>query len=170
MKCSRHPNVETYVRCGKCETPVCPDCFVMGPAGIRCRDCASLRSSPLYQVPPRLILLGLLAGLAVGVGGGYLLASASGMAFFLLWGGLLYGGFVGEVVLRVTGRKRGITVEAAAGICTAVGAIAGFAFWWLTNGGGNDMGGLVYFLTHNPFYLASVGLALFSAVSRIRFF
>jgi hypothetical protein len=170
MKCARHPNVETYVRCGKCETPVCPDCSVMGPAGIRCRDCASLRSSPLYQVPPGLMLLGLLTGLAVGVGGGYLLVAASEIAFFLLWGGLLYGAAVGEVVLRVTGRKRGIKVEITSGVCAALGAAAGFALWWLVNVGDVGESGLFSFLAHNPFYLASVGLAVFSAVSRVRFF
>lgn len=37
--CYRHPNRETYVSCGKCGKPLCPDCVNHGPVGVRCADC-----------------------------------------------------------------------------------------------------------------------------------
>jgi hypothetical protein len=39
--CSRHPKVETGLKCGRCGTPICPRCMVYTPVGIRCPDCAN---------------------------------------------------------------------------------------------------------------------------------
>ena len=38
--CYRHPGNETAVTCSDCERPICPDCMVFGPVGIRCPECA----------------------------------------------------------------------------------------------------------------------------------
>jgi membrane associated rhomboid family serine protease len=38
--CYRHPRVETAVRCADCGRPICTDCMVFGPVGIRCPECA----------------------------------------------------------------------------------------------------------------------------------
>lgn len=27
--------------CGRCEKPICPKCLIVGPAGVRCKACAS---------------------------------------------------------------------------------------------------------------------------------
>lgn len=39
--CARHPQVETMLRCGRCDTPICPRCMVHSGVGIRCPDCAA---------------------------------------------------------------------------------------------------------------------------------
>jgi membrane associated rhomboid family serine protease len=38
--CYRHPNRETNVACSNCERPICPDCMVDTPVGMRCPECA----------------------------------------------------------------------------------------------------------------------------------
>jgi len=40
LGCARHPKTQTRLRCGRCETPICPRCTVHSPAGTRCRACA----------------------------------------------------------------------------------------------------------------------------------
>lgn len=40
MVCYRHPRNETAVSCSDCERPICTDCMVFGPVGIRCPECA----------------------------------------------------------------------------------------------------------------------------------
>src|SRR6266446_2890082 len=91
MFCANHPKVETLLRCGKCNKPICTNCMVSAPGGTRCRECSSNRSSPLYQVPVTRFGVGLAAGLTAGTFGGFILAMAGGFGFFLLWGGLIYG-------------------------------------------------------------------------------
>lgn len=38
--CHRHPKVMTALSCGRCGTPICTKCVLLGPAGPRCRECA----------------------------------------------------------------------------------------------------------------------------------
>ncbi len=38
--CGKHTKAVTRLRCGRCETPICPKCTVYTPAGTRCRPCA----------------------------------------------------------------------------------------------------------------------------------
>lgn len=37
--CPRHPDRVSYVRCQRCERPVCPECQVPAAVGIQCVDC-----------------------------------------------------------------------------------------------------------------------------------
>lgn len=38
--CPRHPERESYVRCQRCERPVCPECQRQAAVGVQCVDCA----------------------------------------------------------------------------------------------------------------------------------
>ena len=38
--CYRHKNLETRVSCSNCGNPICTDCMIFGPVGIRCPDCS----------------------------------------------------------------------------------------------------------------------------------
>ena len=42
-RCTNHPERETYIACGRCERPFCPDCLIQSPAGQRCYECAGVR-------------------------------------------------------------------------------------------------------------------------------
>lgn len=37
--CYRHPSRETYLRCSRCDRPICPDCMNDAPIGHQCPDC-----------------------------------------------------------------------------------------------------------------------------------
>jgi len=37
--CYRHSGRETYVRCSRCERPICPDCMVSASVGFHCPEC-----------------------------------------------------------------------------------------------------------------------------------
>jgi hypothetical protein len=39
LYCYNHPNVETTLRCNRCEKPICPKCAIKSPVGYRCPDC-----------------------------------------------------------------------------------------------------------------------------------
>jgi membrane associated rhomboid family serine protease len=39
--CYRHPSKETYVRCTRCERPICPDCMNAASVGHQCPECVA---------------------------------------------------------------------------------------------------------------------------------
>ncbi len=124
--CQRHPDVETALRCGRCEALICPRCLVFTPAGARCPDCANLRRPPMYELAPtdylRAAATALGLGLALGVVGAILVpVGLGGFLFFTiaLIGGSALGGGIAEALQRTTRHKRGVPMQIA-----AVGALA----------------------------------------------
>ena len=52
QRCARHPNVETGLTCVTCGTPICPDCMVETPGGMKCRSCGIAPLPAIYRVGP----------------------------------------------------------------------------------------------------------------------
>jgi len=116
--CSRHPEVETALECGRCGTPICPRCMIHTPGGIRCPDCAQLRRPPMYELGPldyaKAIGVGLLLAPALGFVGALLFPSRGFGGLFLLLAlfvGSAVGGLVAEAIHRVTNGKRGLGMQ-----------------------------------------------------------
>src|SRR5690606_37206831 len=42
--CYRHPSRETGVSCSSCGRPICTDCMIATPVGMRCPECAAQRT------------------------------------------------------------------------------------------------------------------------------
>jgi len=108
MECYRHKKVETNVRCGKCDKPICPKCMIPGPAGMRCPDCASLRSTALYQIHPARLALAAVVGLVVGIFGAF---ACSMLSYWVIFAGPIFGGVEAQAILWASGRKRGPMLE-----------------------------------------------------------
>jgi len=122
-QCARHPNVETGLACGRCETPICPKCVVMTDVGARCPDCAPRRKLPQFELGVQWLARGagaaVLAGLGLGALWGFLFPGGLGYLEVLL--GLGVGYVAGEAVSWATNRKAGppLQFEAAAGVILA---------------------------------------------------
>jgi hypothetical protein len=121
VRCAADPSVETALRCGRCDTPICPRCLVMTPVGARCRGCARLRAHPLYDVRPLQYLRGAGAGLAVALVGGFVLPN---IPFFGFLGLLVLGWATGEAVSYAANRKRGTGLSVIAAVATIIGPLA----------------------------------------------
>ncbi len=123
MQCARHPNVETELSCGRCETPICPRCAVFTDVGARCPTCAPARKLPQFEIGPLFLLRGGAAALAAGAGLGAVwgVLLPGRMGFFGLLLGALLGYLVAEAVGAATNRKSGtpLQVVAAGGVIAA---------------------------------------------------
>lgn len=159
--CARHPQVETALRCGRCNTPICPRCLVQTPVGARCRDCANVRRIPTIDVSPLFVARGLgaalLSGMAVGAAWGWASGGRSFIGFFIIFIAIGIGWAIGESVGLATNRKRSPVLQA----CAVVGVIVAYFVHNLVGGAGllpqGDLWG----------YIAT-GLAAVYAASRLR--
>jgi membrane associated rhomboid family serine protease len=57
--CPRHPDRESYVRCQRCERPVCPECQRTAPVGVQCVDCVKAQAKTIRT--PRTVFGGSVA-------------------------------------------------------------------------------------------------------------
>lgn len=47
--CYRHPDRETYVRCTRCDRPICPDCMNTAAVGFQCPECVREGNKSIRQ-------------------------------------------------------------------------------------------------------------------------
>ena len=123
LYCYRHPDRAVYVRCGRCDRPICTGCAMLGPVGMRCKDCGKPAYDPLTSFTPRQLVLGL--GVAL-VGGVVTAIIASRIGFFSIIVSFFAGGLVAQAVVRVTGYKHGPRMLAVVFGGIAAGALIGF--------------------------------------------
>lgn len=85
--CYRHPHKETYVRCARCDRPICPDCMNQASVGWQCPDCVREGQKTIRR--PRTALGG-----AIG-GSGTVTKTLVGINVLVFLAGLLWVGSAG---------------------------------------------------------------------------
>lgn len=123
LHCYRHPDRETWVRCGRCDQPICSRCAMQGPVGFRCRQCGRPARDPLTSMRPSQVAI----GLAIATGGGLVVGIAGSrigfFGFILAW---FAGGLIADAILRYVGVKRGPIMAAVLVGGIVAGAAAAF--------------------------------------------
>src|SRR3990170_799662 len=137
-KCARHPNVETGLRCAACGTPICPDCMVETPVGMKCPDCGRLPLPSIYRLTPGTLLIAVVV--------------AAGLS--------------GEAASRAAGWKRGPAMARVAAISSAIGLVflGPQIVSALIGGRALSVEESLSLLAVRPFFLVFAGLAVAGAV------
>lgn len=162
LRCVNHPSRETYLRCGKCERPICPRCTVTTPVGARCVDCAQLRRLPQYEVGLRLVAPSFFGGLAVSAVGWYVLAF---IPFFRFFAAVFLGIAIGDVMSRLAKRRISAVLQVLAVVNVALGwviaeaVVSGGQIGWIFGAQGQYAG---------PYLALPLLLAAYFAYSRLR--
>jgi hypothetical protein len=160
--CAVHPNETTFVRCGRCDKPICTRCMVDTPVGKKCRSCAR-NQTHLSESSPRQVLQGLIGALVVAVPGAWL---AHQIPIFLL--AFPYGWLVGETAFRCSQRSRSLAMQVVTGIAAFAGGLIGYM---LPMPGLEDVPGVNWAVValHNPMAWVFVVVGTLAAVSRVRY-
>ncbi|MCA1553257.1 MAG: hypothetical protein LC737_02640 [Chloroflexi bacterium] len=72
LHCANHSDRETLIRCGRCDKPICAQCQVRHPVGIRCKECAQVRKDPLTHLTPTQYVLAFVSALGASIVGGFI--------------------------------------------------------------------------------------------------
>jgi hypothetical protein len=160
--CAKHPTVETALRCGRCDTLICPKCMVASPVGSRCRDCAQIRRLPTYNVPRQFFVRAYAAGIVGGAVLGYLWSvlfsvRSGGIGFLSILIGAGIGFGIAWAIDQATNAKRGPALQGAA----VLGVVLAYFVRNLANEGTlivqDDIGAMV-----------AVAVGVFVAINRLR--
>ncbi len=167
MHCTWHPDRETRLRCNRCGRPMCTECAVRHPVGMRCKECVRETRSPIYDVRTESLSLALAVGTGVATVAGFIVPM---FGFWSIFIAPVAGGFVAEAIERTVPRQRGRPMQVAAGVSVVLGFL-------LAQGLGPVMlrGAPLLFLPTaaigallNPFNLLYLALAVGTAAARLR--
>jgi hypothetical protein len=165
LHCATHADVETTLRCGKCEKPICPRCLVMTPVGARCKECAAARKLPTFQLSGLNYLVAGLVALGMGLGVGLVWGLIEWLLPSYLFSILLAAGagwLIAEVIGRAVNRKRGTWLGIIGGLTVLLAY--GIVFFIESN----NTGYLNVGLMRLGFSFLSAGVGVFIAVHRLR--
>lgn len=62
VRCYRHPDRETGIRCSRCERPICPECMINASVGFHCPECVREGRRAAQAAEPRTVAGGSVAG------------------------------------------------------------------------------------------------------------
>jgi len=119
--CANHPAIATSLRCNRCEKLICSRCAVLTPTGYRCKDCLNNQQKTFDTA------LGLAFGLASFISFlGSLFIRLLPLAFLTILVAPLIGSLIGEVIRRITGKRRSRRLFTTVAVATALGALPMF--------------------------------------------
>ena len=122
--CTRHPDRETLVSCGRCLRPFCTQCLIHTPAGQRCFECAGVKRDYVQRAATRRFLSAfgvMLLGAAIAA----LLGGSRG--FFGLFIAFAAGGAAGQALSPAITRHNRPWVYLPAALVLFSGAWLGFS-------------------------------------------
>ena len=103
--CATHPNVETYLRCNRCEKLICPKCAVRMDVGYRCRACIGRQQNVFHKgFRPVYYAVAAAVALPTSVIAAWLLTS---LGCFVVFIGPVAGLAIAELARWAMGRRRG---------------------------------------------------------------
>jgi hypothetical protein len=129
MTCHWHTAVPTGLSCSQCQRPMCTQCLVQAPVGIRCRECGKATPLPTFDVRPANYAKALVAAGVIGVLGVVLsltllfFTGARLIAFLIT--PLVVGYAAGEIISRVVNLKRSKALMYIAGGTVVVSTLIG---------------------------------------------
>ena len=120
LYCTWHPDRETYLRCNRCDKPMCIDCAVKTPTGYRCKECVRGQQKIFETAITQDYVFGILIALALGYIGGLL---ATRISFFVIFLAPFAGGIIAEAVRFVVRRRRSKLIPIVAVVATLLGGL-----------------------------------------------
>jgi hypothetical protein len=85
LYCANHPEVETSLRCNRCEKPICPRCAVHTPTGYRCRECVRGQQKKFENSQWMDYVFGSLVGFVLSAIAAFLVIFISSVTGFFAW-------------------------------------------------------------------------------------
>jgi hypothetical protein len=136
--CYRHPQVETGLRCNRCNKPICPKCARRTPVGFRCPDCIREQEAKYYSGGNLDYLIAAVIAFPLSlIAAGLFSFILGGLGFWIIFIGFFVApavaGFIAEAVRWGVGRRRSRYLRHVVAGCLILSTIP-FLLWFLVTG------------------------------------
>ncbi len=130
LYCANHPDVETLLRCNRCNKPICMKCAVQTPVGYRCKDCVREQQKSYFNAVGSDNVIAFGVGFAVSA----IAAPFVGLLIggFGFWGLIIAfvagsgaGSALAQIIRRSVGRRRGRYLPMFALVGIVLGVLIG---------------------------------------------
>ena len=173
--CYYHPNIETELRCNKCDKYICPKDAVRTPVGYRCKSCVKDQQDIFYNATPIDYAVAAVVSFVLSFIAALIIPS---LGFFAIFGAPIAGGIISEGVRFANRKRRGRYIWLVVIVCMIItAAIRVFTMpevqlalsLGLPLGGGaaGFLGGVALSLVWMVVYLVIAGGIV---IARLRFF
>jgi hypothetical protein len=103
LVCYNHPDRETYLRCNRCNRPICTECAVLTPTGYRCKECVRGQQKVFETAQSLDPVIGFVVALVLSFIGSYI---ARIMGFFFVFIAPIIGLGITAVIRYAVKRRR----------------------------------------------------------------
>jgi len=103
LVCANHPGRETYLRCNRCNKPICNECAVLTPTGYRCKECVRGQQHTFDTARTFDYVLAGVIALGLSFIGSYIVPV---MQFFTIFVAPIVGMLAAEAIRRAVNRRR----------------------------------------------------------------
>jgi hypothetical protein len=118
--CANHPDRETYLRCNRCDKPICTSCAVLTPTGYRCRECVKNQKKVFDTARSLDYPLAFVIAAGISFAGSEL---AGIFRFFTIFIAPIVGVVIAEAVRWVVKKRRSLLLYRITALATALGAL-----------------------------------------------
>jgi len=120
LYCANHPDRETFLRCNRCEKPICVQCAVQTPTGYRCKECVRGQQKVFNTARPTDIILAPIIAAVLSFIGANLVGF---LGFFTLLAAPFVGMVIESAVRRLIKNRRSNVLFIATAAGSALGAL-----------------------------------------------
>lgn len=120
LHCTWHPDRQTYLRCNRCDKPMCIDCAVKTPTGYRCKECVRGQQKIFETAVGQDYIFGIVIALVLGYIGGLI---ALRISFFVIFLAPFAGTIIAEAVRKVINKRRAKPLFQAITAAAVIGAL-----------------------------------------------
>ena len=120
LYCANHPNVETTLRCNRCEKPICTKCAVLTPTGYRCKECVrnqqkTFDTAVWYDYIVAIVVAGILSYIGSRL--------ISYIGFFTIFVAPIAGIVIAEAIRLAVRKRRSKYLFIVSAVAAAIGSL-----------------------------------------------
>jgi hypothetical protein len=121
--CYRHPQIQTSLRCNRCNKPICPKCARRTPVGFRCPDCVREQEDKFYTGANTDYIIAVVIALPLAlVSASLLIFLLRGFFLLVLLAAPAVAGFIAEAVRWAVRKRRSRYLGQIVAGCIVLGA------------------------------------------------